>query len=329
MSSTKDLAKTLPKKVPNAEHHRATLDGLSRFKFAIFHTAALDAAGRQQLEDSINTGETTTARSKLAPQPDFSGRSLRDVYNYFIHLRDQDDTIHPLYFIVADQEDFSHKGVVVVLLNSSQDEEDIVGVGRCSSVDADAWGANIDIGNQDWLDLKEEEAAEWGGDDPYGNDGDDDDVDKPGASATASQDTTAQSLTTLNEPPKKVYGWYSLVEKAVPINSMLEQSWLKMRPGDSRFQMLGNFYSSSNPWNDIRAAHLQQCVSRPTIHRTLILVAEHDDANGPEGMTLARLKWDGDVKAVENASPALMPEVEIVAKVSAEKALEEADRAAP
>ena len=134
------------------------------------------------------------------------------MYDYFIHLRDQDDTIHPLYFIVADQEDFSRNGVVVVLLNSSQDEEDIVGVGRCSNVEADSWGANIDIGNQDWLDLKEKEAVEWGGDDPYGND-DDNDGDKPGVGATTSQGTTVQSPTTLTEPRKKVYGWYSLVER--------------------------------------------------------------------------------------------------------------------
>ncbi|KAB2105988.1 hypothetical protein AG0111_0g6212 [Alternaria gaisen] len=327
MSSTKDIAKTLPKKAPNAEHHRATLDGLSRTKFAIFHTAALDVLARQQLEESINTDETSTGRSKLAPQPDFSGRSLRDVYDYFIHLRDQDDTIHPLYFIVADQEDFSRNGVVVVLLNSSQDEKDIVGVGRCSNVEADSWGANIDIGNQDWLDLKEEEAVEWGGDDPYGND-DDNDGDKRGVGATTSQGTTAQSTTTLTEPRKKVYGWYSLVERAVPINSMLEPSWLNTKSGDSRFQMLGNFYSSKNPWDDIRVVHPQQCVFRPSVHRNLILVAEHDDANRPEGMTLARLKWDGDIETVEDAIPLLMPEVEIVAKVSAEMALEEADRAA-
>jgi hypothetical protein len=87
-----------------------------------------------------------------------------------------------------------------------------VGVGRCSSVEADSWGANIDIGNQDWLDLKEKEAVEWGGDDPYGND-DDNDGDKPGVGATTSQGTTVQSPTTLTEPRKKVYGWYSLVER--------------------------------------------------------------------------------------------------------------------
>jgi hypothetical protein len=217
MASTKDLAKTLPKKAPNTEHHRATLIGDTRFKFTIFHTAALDAAGRQQLEESINTGELSTGRSKLAPQPDFSGRSLRDVYNCFIHLRDQDDTIHPLYFIVADQENFDRNGVLVVLLNSGQHEDDIIGVGRCSNVEADSWGANIEIGNQGWFDLKELETSEWGGEDPYASDDDDGDQDgsskKPGAGAATSQDTVTQEPATSNAPPQKVYGWYSLVRK--------------------------------------------------------------------------------------------------------------------
>ncbi|KAI4655827.1 hypothetical protein J4E93_000542 [Alternaria ventricosa] len=316
MSSTKDLAKTLPKKAPNTEYHRATLNGLNRFKFAIFYTAALDTADSQRLEESINTGELSTGRSKFAPQPDFSGRSLRDVYDYFIELRDQDDTIHPLYFIVADQKDFDTNGVLVVLLNSSQDEEDIPGVGRCSNVEADSWGSNIDIGNQDWFDLKEREAEEWGGDDPYADDDDKDD--KP-----------TQGLATSDASPKKVYGWYSLVKKAVPISSMLEPSWAKMKKTDeSRLQMLGNWHSSSDPWADIRRAHPRQCAFRPTVHRNIILVAEKEDADDPEGMSLVRLKWDGNTDGVEDASPALMPEVEILGKMSAGKALEEADRAA-
>jgi hypothetical protein len=110
---------------------------------------------------------------------------------------------------------------------------------------------------------------------------------------------------------------------------MLEPSWSKMKnPGDSRFQMLGNFHSSSNPWADIRRAHPRQCAFRPTVHRNIILVAEKEDANGPEGMALVRLKWDGNTDGIKSASPALMPEVEILGKMSADKALEEADQAA-
>jgi len=45
-------------------------------------------------------------------------------------------------------------------------------------------------------------------------------------------------------------------------------------------------------------------------------------------MALVRLKWDGNTDGVESASPPLMPEVENLGKMSAGKALEEADRAA-
>lgn len=208
MSSTKALARRLPRKAPNTERHRATLNGLGRYRFAIYNTAPLDAARRHQLEASINSGELSTKSSKLAPQPDFSNRSLRDVYDYHIQLRDDDETIHPLYFIVADRINLPNDGVLAVLLNSSQDEEDVVGVGRCGIDMADSWGSNIDIGNQDWLDLKEEEAEMWGGDDPYADDGDDG-ADKKGTS----QKTAAQTSLPSNATAKTTYGWYSLVRK--------------------------------------------------------------------------------------------------------------------
>jgi hypothetical protein len=194
-------------------------------------------------------------------------------------LRDEDETIHPLYFIVADRINIANDGVLVVLLNSSQDEEDIVDVGRCGIDMADSWGMNIDIGNQDWLDLKEEEAKMWGGEDPYADDGDD------GADNKAtSQTTTAQISSPSNTNAKPKYGWYSFVQEgkehgcyptilprilgtdtvaAVPISSMLEPRWLNMKAGQSRFQMLGNFYSSNDPWAEIRMVHPRQCAIRP------------------------------------------------------------------
>ncbi|KAI8931073.1 hypothetical protein NX059_012084 [Plenodomus lindquistii] len=112
---------------------------------------------------------------------------------------------------------------------------------------------------------------------------------------------------------------------AVPINSKLEPKWLKMKAGESRFQMLGNFSSMDDPWSEIRTAHSQQCVFRPEIHRTLIAVAEKEDANQADGIALVRLSWDGDVTGVEEADPPLEPEFEIIAKVSAAEALHKLD----
>lgn len=208
--STKELAKTLPRKAPNTEYHRATLKP-NEFKFAIYSIAPLNTAALQQLEHDINNAELGNNRSKLAPQPDFSGRLLKDVYDYHIRIRDEGDTIHPLYFIVADQSNPSESGVLAVHLDRGGEEENLVGVGRCGVDMADTWGVNIDIGNRDWLDLKEEEQNEWGGEDPYEDNDEDDDQSGHGGAAP----TTAQSgAATISSPTK--YGWYSLVRKGKP-----------------------------------------------------------------------------------------------------------------
>jgi hypothetical protein len=78
------------------------------------------------------------------------------VYDHHIRWRDEDDTVYLLYFIVADSLNPSDDGVIVVLLNSSTDEEDVIGVSRGGVDMADSWGVNIDIGNRDWLNVEEE-----------------------------------------------------------------------------------------------------------------------------------------------------------------------------
>lgn len=204
MASTNDLASTLPKKAPNTAHHRDTLNGLGRYKFAIYTTASLDSTSLHQLEASINSAELSTHNSKLAPEP--SKSSLRDVYDYHLALRDRDDTIHPLYFIVADRADLPDAGVLVVHLNCGIDnEDDVVGVARCGVDMADSHGANIDIGNIDWLDIKEEEADSWGGDTPY--------ADRPEGDAQPPLPPTKSRPVT--------YGWYSLVQKGESLQMIL------------------------------------------------------------------------------------------------------------
>jgi hypothetical protein len=216
MASTRALARTLPRTATNTERHHKTLDGLNRYKFAIFSLVSLDTAGLQSLESSINSSELSTQSSRLAPQPDFSNRSLRDVYDYFISARDEKDTwIHPLYFIVADKAKLAKEGVLVVHLSSSMDEENMVGVGRCGVNMADCWGGNIDIGNQDWIDLKEEEAESLGRENPYDDDDEGSDAgDDDEANATKQAPLTARSGTPFAaRAGKMTYGWYSLVFK--------------------------------------------------------------------------------------------------------------------
>ncbi|KAK5158586.1 hypothetical protein LTS14_003606, partial [Recurvomyces mirabilis] len=203
------------------------------------------------------------------------------------------------------------------------DEENVVGVGRCGVNMADCWGGNIDIGNQDWMDLKEEEVDLWDGEDPYDDDGEGGDAgDDDEAKATKQAPSTARSGTSSAAGAGKMtYGWYSLVFKAVPISEMLEPDWLKMKPSASRFQLLGNYNKSSDPWSEIREAHPLNCVARPKAHRTLILVAQQETADQADAMVVVRLKWDGDTSVIdedadppENESQALKPEIEVLRK---------------
>lgn len=110
---------------------------------------------------------------------------------------------------------------------------------------------------------------------------------------------------------------------------MLEPNWLQMKAGQSRFQMLGNYFSSADPWLDIRQRHPRNCLAHHQVHRNLVLVAEHEDANSPEGTTIVHLRWNGDLSSVSrDANPGVILESEILKRVRASEALQEMDRIA-
>ena len=190
MASTKELQLSLPRICPNTYTHYAEWG--PEAKYAVYALTQLNQQQLQNLQTDLNSAEESTGGCKLAPQPDFSGRLLRDVYDYHIRIRDEDQSVHPLYFIVADQADWTNKGILAIDLACNFDgEEDRVGVGRCSVDMAESWGANLNIGNLDWMDLKEQEERDWGGEDPY--------ADYPTAEQYGVE--------------KLKFGWYSLAEK--------------------------------------------------------------------------------------------------------------------
>ncbi|KAJ8113409.1 hypothetical protein OPT61_g4457 [Boeremia exigua] len=270
-------------------------------QFAIFHTAALSPPARQKLATLINSADASSLNSKLAPTPDFTGRSLLNVYDHFLELREVDATIQPFYFIVADCVDFEQDGVLGVCLRSSQDEDFDVGVARCGVGMADSWGAQFCNGLADWEEMKEAEADEW-------VEAEEVDPEQRHADEAAKYGWVAQ-IYALRD--RTVYGWYSLVEKAVPINRMLDPDWLDKNPDQCRFQMLGNYHASSDPWMDIRREHPRQSACRPSVHRTIVLVAEKEDADQEGGIAIVRLE--------SNRAP------KVLARVRAGAAVAEAD----
>ncbi|GAB7337396.1 hypothetical protein MBLNU457_g2741t1 [Dothideomycetes sp. NU457] len=164
--------KTLPERAPNSKRH---LQGHLHQEFAIYSLVNFDAAQLQELEDAVNDDDldTDTSPAKVADQPDFSGRTLRDVYDHHVLTRDECDWMNPLYFIVADQEDYTAKGLLVVNLYTQGDDDGadvddtgIIGVARCNADSAGGWGVCFDLAEMLWSELKYEEYQKWGGINP-------------------------------------------------------------------------------------------------------------------------------------------------------------------
>ena len=92
---------------------------------------------------------------------------------------------------------------------------------------------------------------------------------------------------------------------------MLDPEWLDKTPEQCRFQMLGNWFSSADPWADICREHPRQAAFRPRVHRSIVLVAEKEDADQEEGVAIVRLE--------SNRAPV------VLARVRAGAAIAEAD----
>lgn len=335
MSTTNALALTLPTKAPPFSEDRP----LDPARFAIFYTAPLTTSSVQRLESLVNSSSASSDNSQLAPTPDFRNRSLRDVYDHFIILREENETIEPSYFIVADRLDFEVEGVLGVYLDRAQDGDGVIGVARCAVELADTWGVQFCIGWRYWEEMKEEEADEWGpGDVPAVEWKARRRVEREKAAASQGWEPWRAAM-----DKKLVFGWYSLVQAgrdalfvyvsddladccltAVPINTMLERSWLEMQPAQCGFVMLGNFQPHPNPWPAICREHPRQCAARPRLHRTIVLVAEKEDANQSDGIAIVRLLWDGDTRSIDEQTP--QPECEVLTRLSAGEAIREADR---
>lgn len=75
--------------------------------------------------------------------------------------------------------------------------------------------------------------------------------------------------------------------------------------------MLGNYHASEDPWDDICMNHPGQASNRPRVNRSIVLVAEKEDADQEDGVAIVRLQ--------SNRPP------KILARVSAGEAIAKAD----
>jgi hypothetical protein len=176
MVSTKELADTLPWNSPPESD--AARDS-QHSSFAAYSLTSLDEDGRERLLNDLNTGDWATNQCILATQPDFSGRTLRDIYDHHIEASKEDNEMHPYLFIVADQVDWDTEGVLLVYVHADRalgrpnepndDYENTVGVLRCGVEMADCICCNLEISNMDFIEFKEKEERERNGEDVYTN----------------------------------------------------------------------------------------------------------------------------------------------------------------
>jgi hypothetical protein len=167
MASTRDLEDTLPLTAP------LTRNGdFEDRKIAIYTTLSLKASQLQQLEQDLRDANDISDEdvAQLVPQPHFD--SVLDIYNHHVGLGEHNNTQDhdPSYFIVADQENWKQKGVLFVNLTADTEQrESFIGVCRCDLETATLIKANLEVSNMDWVDYKEQEQEEFGGENPYKN----------------------------------------------------------------------------------------------------------------------------------------------------------------
>ena len=168
MTSTRELEDTLPLTSPIPRN-----GGFEDRKIAIYTTLPLETSQLQQLEQDLRdaNGISDEDDAQLSPHPHFN--TLLDIYNHHISLskKDNEPSQHdPSYFIVADQEDWKSNGVLFVNLTADTEQRgSFVGVCRCDLEIATHIKANLEVGNMDWVDYKEMEQEEFGGESVYGN----------------------------------------------------------------------------------------------------------------------------------------------------------------
>lgn len=166
MASTRELEETLPLTSP------LTRNGdFEDRKIAIYTTLSPESSQLQQLEQDLRDANDISDEhvAQLAHQQHFN--TLLDIYNHHIDLSKQGSSQHdPRYFIVQDQGNWKENGVLFVnLIADTEQRESFVGVCRCDLEIATHIKANLEIGNMDWVDYKEMEQEEFGGENVYEN----------------------------------------------------------------------------------------------------------------------------------------------------------------
>lgn len=209
MSSTKEIEDSLPLTAP-----KRSPCPTQRTNLLLYIAASLTANEHERLLSTLHDYEYSSERTRLAPG-DYQTKSVREIYDHHVRAREDDGSIHPFLFIVADRPDFTKDGVLIVNLAVQTDRVEpnrVVGVTRCSvggDEGAESICVNLDTANCEWADVKYAEMRNWGGEDPRRNR-----RYFPTDSQTAESNNASSDDST-------VFAWYSLVRKGKILHSAM------------------------------------------------------------------------------------------------------------
>ncbi|CAD0100763.1 unnamed protein product, partial [Aureobasidium mustum] len=315
VTTSTEHEKTLPLQTPEPAH---PLIGPKRgVKYQVYPL-------RQLTQDESDTLLETLHQDEFGPHVcrvvnDFQGRTLREAFDHHIRVRDEDKTIHP-YCFVALGEASSRSVLVVYLKAPGANSEFVVGVSRCGIDEADLMGANLDVGDISWIEYKEAEEERFGSESPYTN--------------------TRYYARDPREPKDvdshmTVYACFSIVSRPLQFVSILQPGWARLPQDQRRFNRPADVERFNDPWSEIRSLFPRICQVNKTVQRQILLVAEKEDIDADEGMSIHRVLWDAEKElsnvpnnsdqTKQRAVRAIMPELEFLEWTRASAALKRLD----
>lgn len=274
MPATPDLS--LPPKAPTESCHN---ESHNCDKLAVYTLVDLGEADINSLLKALeNKNKTVRGAYCLPSKYNFTGASLKDVYDYHLQLG-TDKGYHPTLFIVAQHEDYEKNGVLLVNLDT--DMKCSVDTCRMKVSKALSAGMNLMIGNMDWEDFKEDEL--------------------PSARpASVGESSSAQIRQTIfqqaaqSSTPQYVFGVYTTAgADMTALRGLLEPDWREKAPKRHLCESIGSYTDYADPWEELIKHHPWNCRRNPRLHRQWLICADEKDPK-EKGVLLVRIDWDGD-----------------------------------
>ena len=274
-STTPNLS--LPSKAPTERYQQ---ESHNTEKIAVYSLVGLDQEGTDGLLKALeNNDDNLQDAAGLPPKHDFSGKPLKDVYDYHLQIGSEGN-YHPTLFIVAHNRDYKSDGVLLV--NLDIDLKCSVDTCRIKPSEALSAAVNLEIANMDWEDFKEDELP------------------LPSTAASSVRDAHAEQGGTQQaaQPttPQYVFGAYGIAPGAnmTELRGLLEPDWREKAPKDYLCESVGSYSDSSDPWKELIRHHPWNCRRNPRLHRKWCICVDQRNPKD-EGVLLVHIDWDGVV----------------------------------